>query len=179
MCYFLRNYFLAHFKFIPDIIFKMETPRFLGENHRGIDLFKITPIAYMILRDQKNRVLLLGRVATGKYSLPAGHMEEGEASVAAALRELQEEVGVRVDASNAKLANIGNFKDPDGQRIGYFYEAKTWIGRPKIMEPNIHSTILWATADNLPQNISPNVRQVLLNIEKGQFHTKNGWHAKT
>lgn len=154
------------------------SPRFLGEDLKGVDLYKITPIAYMILRDQENRVLLLRRIETGKYSLPAGHMEEKESSVVAALREAYEEIGVRVDSSSAQLVNIGNFRDPDGQRIGYFYETKLWTGKPKIMEPHIHSNILWAKTDSLPENLSPNVRQVLLNIEKGQFHTKNGWHTK-
>ncbi|MBP6913531.1 MAG: NUDIX domain-containing protein [Candidatus Levybacteria bacterium] len=148
-------------------------------SRKETELYKITPIVYMILRDQESRILLLGRRRTGKYSIPAGHMEEGEESVAAALREVKEEVGVRVDTLNTRLVNIGNFKDPDGQRIGYFYETKIWTGKPKVMEPDIHSNILWAPIDSLPENLSPNVRQVLLNIEKGQFYTKNGWHTRS
>ena len=64
---------------------------------------------YIIVRQQQ-RILLLQRKNTGfddgKWSLPAGHVEEGESALTAAIREAEEEIGIVIPSSALNLVCI-------------------------------------------------------------------------
>ena len=68
-----------------------------------MDRFVVVPAAYVIVR-RGDEVLLLLRADTGYmdgyWAVPAGHVERGESVLAAAVRELKEEVGIDVDPSD-------------------------------------------------------------------------------
>ncbi len=61
------------------------------------DYFTIIPAVYLIL-EKDNKILLLRRYNTGYndglYSLPSGHVEDGEFPIDALIREAQEEIGI-------------------------------------------------------------------------------------
>jgi 8-oxo-dGTP diphosphatase len=62
----------------------------------------------------EDHVLLIERGTdpyAGRLALPGGHVDHGETSRAAAVRELAEETGLRVAAS--KLRRVDVFDDPD------------------------------------------------------------------
>lgn len=134
----------------------------------------MTPVVYMILRRGKN-VFLLKRKKSGNYSLPAGHVEEGERTLEAALRETEEETGVKVEPEDAKFVHTGYFKDFDGQRVAFFYEADTWKGEPGVMEPDIHEESCWVPVNQLPDNFVSYVRLAMQNIAKNEPYTEHGW----
>ena len=146
------------------------TPESLQPKER----FQVTPIAYMILR-RSNNILLLKRKKTGMYSLPAGHMEESERSLNAAVRETGEETGVTIKPEDARFVHIGHFKHPDGQVVAFFYESESFKGEPQVMEPDIHEEVRWVPFNNLPENLAPYVRLALQNIAQGKPYTEYGW----
>ncbi len=145
-----------------------------AEQSPSREAFQVTPIAYMILR-RGNRILILKRAKTGMFSLPAGHMEDGERSLETAVREVEEEIGVKVEPSQAKFVHVGHFKDPIGERVAFFYECASWTGEPQLMEPHIHDETRWALIDNLPENMQPYVRRSLENIALQKPLTEYGW----
>jgi len=59
--------------------------------------YKITPASYLVLIED-NKILLQRRFNTGyedgKYSLVAGHVDEGETFTEAIIREVKEEAGI-------------------------------------------------------------------------------------
>ncbi|WP_411152653.1 NUDIX domain-containing protein [Streptomyces sp. A30] len=61
----------------------------------------------------------------GRWALPGGHVDAGEASLAASVRELQEETGITVPADN--LRQVGAFdapgRDPRGRYVSVAYTA--------------------------------------------------------
>jgi len=58
--------------------------------------------AFVFVFDQKRR-MLMGKHAKRGYDIPGGHVEEKEKSVDAATRELEEEVGVKIQSSQLRL----------------------------------------------------------------------------
>jgi ADP-ribose pyrophosphatase YjhB (NUDIX family) len=81
---------------------------------------------------QKGAILLghpKGQEWYGTYSIPKGHVEEGEDLLEAAIRETREEVGITVDVEsvlNPTEPRFIDYKDKDGnlyKRVYYFFAA--------------------------------------------------------
>ena len=56
-----------------------------------------------IVRNKENEYLFIFR--NGKWDLPKGKIEKGENSRAAAIREVEEECGIRIESSGEKICN--------------------------------------------------------------------------
>jgi 8-oxo-dGTP pyrophosphatase MutT (NUDIX family) len=61
----------------------------------------------VVLLDRDGRVLLAHATETSHWDIPKGHGEEGEAPIAAALRELVEETGIVI--APERLKDLGRF----------------------------------------------------------------------
>ena len=75
-----------------------------------------------------NKILLghpKGQSWYGSYSIPKGHIEKGEDHLTAAIRETQEELGIKIgsDQIDANEKGYINYKDENGEiykRVYYF-----------------------------------------------------------
>lgn len=95
-----------------------------------------------------NKILLVhptGQKWYGSYSIPKGHVEEGEEYLDAAIRETQEEVGIKFKPNQIKPNSEGyiNYRDENGKlyKRVYFYivELKEHIDidRKKLQKEEI------------------------------------------
>jgi 8-oxo-dGTP diphosphatase len=94
-------------------------------------------LAGCIIKDSQGKVLLIHR-SDGRYThweVPGGKIEPGERPEAAATREMQEELGIRVSIGE----KIGEKEFIErGQQLHYsWYSAKTLDSQPKLAEPQI------------------------------------------
>lgn len=93
-------------------------------------------LAGCIITDSQEKVLLLHR-NDGVYmhwEVPGGKIESGESLEETALREIKEELGVKVEI--IKKLGQAAFHQAD-QDINYtWYKAEIVSGEPKIMEPD-------------------------------------------
>ena len=126
--------------------------------HAGI------PTGVHVLLERGGRVLLMRRAGTGffdgLYSLPGGHVEEGESLRMAAVREMREELGIGV--SEAALTVVGVVhRRSDSNRIDFFLRAGGWSGEPSIAEPDKCDDLRWCARDALPDTVVPYIRDVL------------------
>ena len=135
--------------------------------------FKLIPAAYLVLR-KDNKVLLLRRANTGyqdgKYGLVAGHLDGDELGTIAMAREAKEEAGIDVDPAKLSFVHIAHrlSRNQVGQeRIDLFYELKEWQGQLQNVEPEKCDDLSWFDIDNLPNNMLPFVRHVLIDIAAG------------
>lgn len=142
--------------------------------------FKPFAAVYIVLR-KDGKVLLARRQGSGFmdgwYSLPAGHLEEGETLTESIIRETHEEIGVDVDISNLKMVHVMHRKSPDRLYIDVYFEASNWRNEPTIGEPDKCDELLWANPDNAPKNTVPYVRLALGLIEKGDIYSEDGWNG--
>ena len=80
-------------------------------------------------------------------------------------REAKEEIDLDIDEKDLKFAElIHSYKE---DYINVFFTTKKYSGTPKIMEPNKCDDLQWFDIENLPENIIPRIKNVLININKG------------
>ncbi|MFC6162907.1 NUDIX domain-containing protein [Kribbella sp. NPDC058693] len=137
--------------------------------------FRVVPAAYVVVR-RGDEVLLLLRANTGYmdgyWAVPAGHVEQGESAIAAAVRELKEEVGIDVDAAElvplTAMHRTGGNGDPIDERVDFFFMASTWSGEPRLMEPEKAAGLEWYSLDKLPEPLVPHEARVLAAVADGR-----------
>lgn len=137
------------------------------------DRFKLIPAVYLVLR-RGNEVLLLRRANTGyqdgNYSVIAGHLDGDELAADGMVREAKEEAGITIDPKSLKLVHTGHrlSRNEVGQeRIDLFFEATQWQGEVTNAEPDKCDDLSWYSLDNLPDNMLPFVKLVLIDIAHG------------
>jgi mutator protein MutT len=137
--------------------------------------FPTTVHLFFIREDQ---VLLIRRYNTGfadgQYSLPAGHLDGGETVIAAARREAQEEVGVRLEPQDIHYSSVMHRLDGD-ERVDFFLHVQNWEGEPVNAEPEKCDDIRWVNLDELPENTIPYIRRALKNHLEGVKFDEFGW----
>ncbi|MBF6673388.1 NUDIX domain-containing protein [Glutamicibacter sp. FBE19] len=131
----------------------------------------MTAISYVVLR-RGNEVLLQLRQSTGFMDgcwgiAAAGHVEPGESSEAAAIREAREELGVSIALADLRaLATVPRQQPVAGAdgMTDHFYLATAWAGTPRIMEPDKAADLRWFRDDLLPENLVPHEKAALSGI---------------
>jgi 8-oxo-dGTP diphosphatase len=133
---------------------------------------KLIPASYFILK-KGNKILMLRRFNTGYkdgfYSLPAGHVEEGESFIDCLLRESKEEIGIEIKKENIiETFVIHRYKEEvteNNARVDVFFIVEEWEGEIKNLEPHKCDDLSWFDIDVLPENTIPYIRLAVGNIK--------------
>ncbi|MFD1146631.1 NUDIX hydrolase [Saccharothrix hoggarensis] len=114
----------------------------------------------------------------GRWHLPSGKLDAGESVLAAAVREAEEEVGVRLDPADLRLVHTlhvaGSGLEP---RLGLFFEARTWSGVPENREPDKCSELRWFPLDALPADLIEYPAAGIAGYRAGTPFGTAGWDA--
>lgn len=136
------------------------------------------PVTVHLFFFRENQILLLRRFNTGyrdgEYSVPAGHLDGGETVVAAAAREAEEEIGVRIEAKAIVFSGVMHRREDD-ERVDFFVRVQKWDGEPFNAEPNKCDGLCWADADSLPENTIPYIRRAIQNHLNNIAFDEFGW----
>ncbi|WP_125775316.1 NUDIX hydrolase [Antribacter gilvus] len=147
------------------------TGRDVSADHR----FRVVPAAYVLLR-REGQVLLQLRQGTGYLdghwaAAAAGHVEEGESVVQAAVREAREELGIDVDPADVRPLTAMHRGDPTGpaleQRVDFFFEVTRWSGTPELQETDKAAGLAWFSFVALPSPVVPHELAVLRALHDG------------
>lgn len=131
---------------------------------------KAVPAVYLVLK-KKGNILMMRRAGSGYfdgyYGLPSGHVEARELPVEALLREVLEEIGIKILKKDIDLLHTmyRTKKDETGDRVDLFFSVSKYKGTPKICETNKCDDIKWFPSNNLPKNIVPSVKDALKYID--------------
>lgn len=117
---------------------------------------------FIIMRNEAGEILLQQRANTsfldGYYDFAcSGHVDDGESIHEAALRELQEEIGVIADPDDLRLVHI-NQNYLDIPYYNFTFTLSKWQGTPEIKEPHKCSDLAYFAPDALPEKCTLNVR---------------------
>ncbi len=141
------------------------------------DRFKMIASGYLMLI-RKGKILLSRRFQTGyedgKYSLPAGHIEEGETLTSGTCREIREEIGVRLKPSDLQLVHVMHRRHFD-IRMDFFFISHKKNLKPKNIEPHKSDDVAWFPLKKLPTNTVPYIRAAVENYRKKIFYSEFGW----
>jgi len=136
------------------------------------------PVTAHIFLLRGDNVLMLRRFNTGyedgSYSVVAGHLEGDETIIAAAIREIEEEVGVKVKPEDIDVVGVMHRKSDD-ERVDFFLATRNWSGEPVNRERDKCDDIGWYMFDMLPVNTIPYVKTALDNYLQGVWFNEFGW----
>lgn len=127
-------------------------------------------LAGCILKNEQNKILLLHRNKNDitQWELPGGKVENNETAEAAAIREIEEELGITVELKT-KLGTC-SFTEKDKQYNYTWFQAGTISGIPGIGEPHTFDDLCYFSFEELTElQLSANMRQFVHQVESGKI----------
>ncbi len=118
-------------------------------------------VGVIVLRDGK--ILIgerTGNHGSGTFMIPGGHIEFGETFEQVAVRETEEETGLK-DVKIKSLVSISNNIDYDKHYVSIGMLAESSSGSPYDAEPDKSRNWKWYDMQNLPENIFLPSRRVI------------------
>lgn len=135
--------------------------------------------AYLLLQKENQGILMLRRANSGygdgMWSLPAGHVEEGEPVLTTMIREAREEIGLVLEASDLRLVHVRDRRAADGHRLDCYFACDAWQGHPVIMEPNKASELRWIADIEHEPDVIENVKQAVVHALNGVNYSQENW----
>lgn len=124
------------------------------------------------------KILLSRRFQTGyedgKYSVPAGHVEDNESLLHSTCREIREETGLILTPKDLKLIHVMHRKSND-IRMDFFFTTNKKGLVPQNMEPHKSDDLSWFPLNKLPLNTIPYIRAAIENYRRKVFYSEFGW----
>lgn len=127
--------------------------------------------AHAIITSVDGRMLVIRRRGTGYldgyWSLPAGHVDESESAVAACVREVAEEVGIKLHAADLQFLLVQQKSAADGEERVDFFFATLSAAPAVVAAPGELDSVAWVMPGMLPSPFAPYVESALDAIARG------------
>lgn len=107
----------------------------------------------------------------GTWTMPGGSFHFGESFETVAVRETQEETGIKLDPNTLKVISLANdvVEDAHFITIGLLCE-KIPLQDPKVMEPDEIVEWQWFHLDDLPSPLFFPSEKIIKNYRAGEFY---------
>lgn len=113
-------------------------------------------VAAAALFDDEGRILLaqrpVGKQLAGLWEFPGGKLEPGETPEAALVRELEEELSIRVNESALEPLTFASFTYPTFHLLMPLYGCKKWSGS---IQPREGQAVAWVETSRLRDYPAP------------------------
>lgn len=127
-------------------------------------------LAGCVIIDDYDRLLLLHRSAgevASQWELPGGKVEYGEVPESAAVRELHEELGIRVRL--IRTLGHGEFADDENDYVYHWFQARITAGMLSLMEPDKFDDVDYFEIEDLMSlALSANMQLLLPKLIDGE-----------
>ncbi|MBR2138951.1 MAG: NUDIX domain-containing protein [Bacilli bacterium] len=127
---------------------------------------------YLIIKNEEGKALVQRRQGTklwpGFLALPAGHVDEGENAIEAAIREAREELSIEIKEENITDSYVVCRKNKSlPPYYDVYFEISSYNGEIKINEPEKCSELKWIDLDNPPKDMINYEVEAINNNKKG------------
>lgn len=107
-------------------------------------------VAACALIDDRKRLLIAqrpkGKKLEGLWEFPGGKIEPGESPEEAVVRELSEELAIRIDASSLTALTFASYRYPDFHLLMPLFVCRRWGGVPNPLENQV---LAWVSVSDL------------------------------
>jgi ADP-ribose pyrophosphatase YjhB (NUDIX family) len=124
--------------------------------------------AVVVLRDERDRLLLIRQPPGHGWSVPAGLMDRGEQPVVAAARELGEEAGIKISPEELTALQPNALVHLDGRWIDFVFTGRVPGDTPLTVDGGEVLEAQWFRLDALPPLTVPTAR-LLANYGIGPY----------
>jgi mutator protein MutT len=130
---------------------------------------------YLIIKDDNGNILLQRRQGSKLWpnflALPAGHIDKGELSKEAAIREAYEELGIEIEEKDLIFKYVLCRKNKSLKSyFDIFFEVKKYKNKIRIAEPEKCTELKWVNPSNLPDDMITYEIEVLNEIADGNIY---------
>lgn len=112
-----------------------------------------------------DKILLSRRANTGwmdgALCIPGGHVEVDETPRQAAVRELEEELGVKVTVDDLEFVCVAARNTKPNQYVAYEFIIRDKYIKFKNAEPDKCSELVWVDINNLPDDVISDFREII------------------
>ena len=108
----------------------------------------------VIIENDKGQILVGKRLGHAPfYSIPGGHLENGETFEAAAIKEVFEETSLIIKDPRVFCVtnNLKTYEFEGKHYVSVNLYTNSFVGEAKVMEPTKCSEWIWCDINNLPQ----------------------------
>lgn len=130
----------------------------------------LTRTAVFVILERDEQIFFLRRFNTGwadgLLTLPAGHVDQGQSVRAAAVTEAKEEALVDIKEEDLEFVHVDYRLD---RYTNFYFKARRWEGEPALGEPHAASEALWVPKNDLPNDLTPQLQNLFIQIEKGEW----------
>jgi len=135
----------------------------------------LVPASNLLVQNAAGEILLQRRRDTGQWALPGGKQDIGESAADCAVRECEEETGIKAEVTGL----LGVYSNPahivvyssNGEARQQFEVA--YIGRPISGTPTVNDEadgVRWVRPDDLDEyDIHPSMREQIGHYLSGQY----------
>ena len=99
----------------------------------------------------------------GTWTMPGGKLDFQEGLKEAAIREISEETGIKINENDLELISVSNDRVKDAHFVTIGFLCKNIKGDPKIMEPDEITDWKWFSLNGLPKIIFSPSKKILNN----------------
>lgn len=117
--------------------------------------------AVVVLRRDDGRVLMVDQRHSGGWALPGGHLRRGEDPVDGLLREVREEVGLRLE--RGQLPAPTALVDASARRVDLVFVLDADDQQPRRADEDEVLRLGWFPLDDLPDVTDP-TRDILRSV---------------
>lgn len=133
----------------------------------------LTRTAVYVILERDEKIFFLRRANTGwadgLLTIPAGHVDKGEQVRDAAIKETKEEACVDVAIADLEFMHVDYLRD---EYTNFYFRAKKWKGEPRLGEPHRASEALWVDKNNLPDDVTPQLKRLFNNIKVKSYFSE-------